>query len=247
MKTLFKIVIVLAFFILMCFNIHTAVIGQSTKFNPQFSILAECKEEWNGVTVVWMSWASNYDIPHLGMSSYLSQPLNPSWWFIGHHPTSIFTGKYSRLWGVKLIDGAGNRDEDLSVVWTVWTVLAGTKSVTISKDVPNCQELDTNPDSTNPLNVNIITAWSVIGNTFRWEIQDDFGNWHPVVDEFGMTLYTTVDYKQKYNSSIFQIENVAMTRLAVNQNQPTDPNRYRLYNENDELTGVWIDFNNFDY
>jgi hypothetical protein len=73
-----------------------------------------------------------------------------------------------------------------------------------------------------------ITLYPLGGAKWTWAIQDEFGNWHTVKLLTGEIVETPPEYDT--NGRMF-------TRLVIRRNEPTDPTRYHIFDENGNIAG----------
>lgn len=248
---IFVMVVVLLIALIGAFYTTTA-----TEQKPQWSATpyVVCKSQNNGIYTVYAGL--NASKSGLWVWSSFSGPVDGYADFQGGDPrhSLIITQQGSKqLFGVLLQDGHFNPAPDEKFVWTIaYFNEFGkhvTRSVKLDKNAPDCNPVVSKPQAAEPqyFGFNHILIWSVEGTLFTWEVQDDLGTWHPVVDDYGNTLYTPVEYRWKFNDATGQNEYTAITRLPVFLDQPTDASRYRVTNELGVITGVWKDFNNYGY
>lgn len=73
-----------------------------------------------------------------------------------------------------------------------------------------------------------ITLYPLGGTRWTWAVQDDFQNWHTVRLLTGDIVQTPPEYDS---------DGRLITRLVVRRNQPLDPARYRIFDENGQIAG----------
>ena len=76
-------------------------------------------------------------------------------------------------------------------------------------------------------NLSSITLYPLGGSRWSWSVQDKFGNWH-VVKDHGAIVVTPPEYDD---------EGRLITRLVINRNEPLDPARWHIFDENGNVAG----------
>lgn len=72
-----------------------------------------------------------------------------------------------------------------------------------------------------------ITLYPLGGQRWTWAVQDEYGHWHTVRDQ-GAIVVTPLEYDDQGR---------AMTRLVINRDEPIEPSRWSIFDENGNTAG----------
>lgn len=99
-------------------------------------------------------------------------------------------------------------------------------------------------DCGNTLTDNFITVWSVVGETFGWQVRIN-DVWYDVYAcKCSTRLTTQVEYRWKFNSSTGQDEYTTFTRLTLTDIMTLNPEDYRVIDmQTGQTTGVFFSLN----